>query len=270
MFKQLNTRLRLWECDNSAVYAEFLPAGYAHLMCDPSLQPVHAQPASAAAPAIGASTASLHAAAADSTRPHNFDAVLTRVISLELGEDTAEQLCEELWPSPTPAAWAEIQTLAAQVAVVLNWMRSSSHRSKAVHSDHASSNASREAYKGLMNSLFQLLRALLVGHLSDMSLDTSKVFCNLFSTVMQSWAESARQPSAHSEGKPGSLLDEVNVRQLGQAFLRRLTVDEALAQTFLCPSIAQLPSLMAGVKAIFSMLGGSSSYAACICIASTS
>lgn len=237
MFKRHNTSLHLYKRADCAAYGKLLPADYEYLLWEPSDEFKDTQEFAIKAQVDERNKQSVHDRGTDSSRPQNFDAILTKLANSGLYVVTPQDLCQEVWPSPSSAAWQGTQQLALAVAAVIEWMHCNVQRSRSVASD----TPDQEYYK-LEASLFQLLHALLLGHMTDLSLDMSQSFAYLLDIVMERWSES------------DVTQDYASASQLGRAFLRRLALDDALARN-LFKEVNEHQVGQIGLSDTFNMMG---------------
>lgn len=172
-----------------------------------------------------ASAAASAVVAVSSSEPQqlDYDAVLTKLANSGLYTVPVQQLCQEQWPTPREESWGETQTMAAQLATVLFWMMSSVQKPKPI-SMHA---------KELWETVMELLHKLLLGHLTDMSLDMTDVFHTTFEAVTEAWQACDQSDFLYSDPQEQSALafyKDTHLSQLGRAFLRRLAADVALSK----------------------------------------
>ena len=146
-------------------------------------------------------------------RPEDYDAVLTELANSGKYQVPAKQLCQEKWPTPTHATWAQTQTMVAQLAAVLHWMMGPVQKIK----------LGPWRGKELWETVMQLLHKLLLGHMPDMSLDMTDVFHSSFEAVMDCWQFCSGTDYYNT-------YDNTYVSQLGRAFLRRLAADSELTE----------------------------------------
>lgn len=197
-------------------------------------------------------------------------------VHMHLQEDAAQQHHRNHWPTPTSAAWELTQKLVAQVAAVLEWLQTPAQRESLAevlaeneHSTDVWDHEEVSDYIQLQNLLSQILCALLLGHILDLALDMTEPFQTAFGITMQGWA--ACSPECFDELPENAatliaqhgisiVLNGLHARQLGQAMLQRLAVDDQLAQkvalAFAQPSagnpLHRSSSMV--VKSIFQML----------------
>ena len=222
VFLEYSRQLKLEGRPDYAAYAELLPASFT-----PGGN--EAESASAAAKGYSAvqgngsdspSSASMPDATASHIKPRDYNAVLTKLANSGLYKVPGQQLCQEHWPTPNSADWEQTQKMVFQLTTVLEWMHSKvQHPKKAQHD-----------YKELRGTITQLLHHLLLGHLMDMALDLRQLFCTSFNLVIRGWMESQIERGSASTAHPSIVPEGVLRAQLGRAFLRRFTADEALAE----------------------------------------
>ena len=228
MMQQPAIRLHLHKLDDCAPYAELLPARY-QLTRGEFLTPNGSSfdnvPLISVSPQLDDhNKQSIPDAAAACQRPINFNPVLTKLANSGLCNGPIDMLCQVHWSSPTSRAWQDLEEVAAQVAAVIHWMKSSAQLAKTVGPTPPAGRTPQQQHQRLLELLFWVLHDLLVGHVLDMTLNMTKMMRLLFDNVVAGWSESF-QSSGDSP-----------VSRLGRAFLRRIAVDGALASTLFVES----------------------------------
>ncbi|KAL0051098.1 hypothetical protein WJX82_001855 [Trebouxia sp. C0006] len=114
------------------------------------------------------------------------------------------------WPTPTAPQWAEIQTVALRLMVVLEWCTE-----ELALNEHTMEETGD--LLALKYALVRLLHQLLLPHMQNPKLSMDRVFRFGFAPIMSEW--SACEP------------DLVLINNLGVAFLRRISSDKAIFET---------------------------------------
>ncbi|KAL0030823.1 hypothetical protein WJX77_008253 [Trebouxia sp. C0004] len=114
------------------------------------------------------------------------------------------------WPTPTASQWAEVQTIALRVMVLLEWCTEELALNEHTMEDTGDLIA-------LKQTLVLLLHQLLLAHMQNAKLSMNRVFRFGFAPIMSEWI--ACEP------------DFVPINNLGFAFLRRISSDKAIFET---------------------------------------
>ena len=117
-----------------------------------------------------------------------------------------------VWPTPSGAAWSEIQMLASRAAVTLSWILADVYGSKSPLISHNA--ADKET---ITSSLKFLIHHAILGHLLDPRLDVADVYFSLLVPVMSYMKDHACSDAVCNE--------------LCFAMMQRYNVDTSLART---------------------------------------
>lgn len=172
----------------------------------------------------------------------DFDSLLTELATSGVYKVPDEQLCQAVWPTPIAAVWTAIQHMASQVAEAL----------QRLHNTLFETAAANEVWETLTHVLYKLLQ----GHITDMSLDVSDIFREVFPEVMTAWMLCDSLDVCFDCSEPVREAPACTyVAQLGRAFLRRLAADGPLAHSlFDLNSAHPYQALVLGIKPITKLM----------------
>ena len=136
---------------------------------------------------------------------------------------TDKRLHQEHWPTSTAAEWTVTQTVAARICATLEWLQSPTQiEAFETHYSHPHSAArtrNLNRYTDLVTALFTLLHELVIGHVLNPRLYTSKLSLVALKPVITYWCLA---------GSPQVPADcQFCIAQLGRALLQQLAVDRA-------------------------------------------
>jgi hypothetical protein len=151
----------------------------------------------------------------------------TAALVLKPSLQSALQLQQHLWVTPTAAVWTQIEVVIARILAVLQW-QSGSFQTQLVcevglQGKDVENYAARRVR--LQTNLWQLLYDLLAGHVNNTELDLQSVLKTALTPVLHAWFVSmgGNKPRAYDMSCPSKCPE---IGHLARGLLQRLAADK--------------------------------------------